>query len=222
MQILKLFFDHDLRLDDLAKRNANKTREEVEATLEDFMKPTPTYSKFYVSATDLEKERFGINVLEQYGRLAGYLGQRLKAAEYRTSRTTAPTLPEILEAADIGEAVLITRAPDQARDIKLEGINLEDDSNVGHHKEELREILLAGHRVLYKERAHDGFDLHLFSRENIYSELFPAFKKVLDEDTRFFSINSKRMRSEKHFYFETWTLDRPPHGAEEVFPETEL
>lgn len=222
MQILKLFFDHDLRLDNLAKRNANKTKEEVEATLEDFMKPTPTYSKFYVSATDLEKERFGINVLKQYGELAGNLGQRLGAAEYRTSRTSAPILPEILESAEIGEAVLITRAPDQDQNIDLESINLEDDSNVGHHKEELREILLAGHRVLYKEQAHDGFDLHLFSRENIYPELFPAFKKVLDEKTRFFSINSKRMRSEKHFYFETWTLDRPPHGAEEVFPETEL
>lgn len=222
MQILKLFFDHDLRLDNLAKRNANKTQEEVEATLEDFMKPTPTYSKFYVTATDLEKERFGINVLKQYRELADSLGKQLEAAEYRTSRTSAAGLPEILEAAGIGEAVLITRDPDQARKIELEPLNLDDNSNVGHHKEELREILLAGHRVLYKERAHDGFDLHLFSRENIYPELFPAFKEALDENTRFFSINSKRMRSEKHFYFETWTLDRPPHGAEEVFPETEL
>jgi len=35
-------------------------------------------------------------------------------------------------------------------------------------------------------------------------------------------MNGKRITSERKFYFETWTLDRPPHGVEEVFKETVL
>lgn len=235
MEILKLFFEHDMRLDTLARRNANRSPEEVESTLQDFMKPTPTYSKFYITATDLGKERFGINVLEEFGKLAEELDGALGAEAYRTCRFSAPALPEILEKAAIGEAILISPSgkdagegddgsgePGPVEDTELENLNLGADSNVGHHKEELREILLGGRMVLYKEQAHDGFDLHLFSKENIYPALFPAFKKMIGEGTRLFSINSKRMRSERHFYFETWTLDRPPHGAEEVLPETEI
>lgn len=237
MEILKLFFEHDMRLDTLARRNANRSPEEVESTLQDFMKPTPTYSKFYITATDLERERFGINVLEEYRRLAAEVDGALGAGEYRTFRFSAPALPKILEKAEIGEAILISPPAENAgkgdgngssgkapavEDDKLRSLNLEADSNVGHHKEELREILLGGRMVLYKEQAHDGFDLHLFSKKNIYPALFPAFKNMIGEGTRLFSINSKRMRSERHFYFETWTLDRPPHGAEEVMPETEI
>lgn len=231
MQILKLFFEHDLRLDTLAKRNANKSDEEVEATLQDFMKPTPTYSKFYLTATDLDGERFGINVLESYGNLLEGLDEAWAPASYRTHRAEADDLPEMVEGADTGEAILITPAGSsgdgrtgrkQVTGEHLSTINLEADSNVGHHKEELRKILLGGHRVLYKEQAHNGYDLHLFSRENLYGDLFPVCKRQIAGDVRLFSINSKRMRSERHFYFETWTLDRPPHGAEEVFPDTQI
>ena len=63
MDIFKLFFNHDQRLDKLAKRNANKTKDEVEATLSDFMNPEPTYSKFYITGTLLEEEQFGLNQL---------------------------------------------------------------------------------------------------------------------------------------------------------------
>ncbi|MDZ7771384.1 MAG: hypothetical protein U5K31_01360 [Balneolaceae bacterium] len=226
MQILKLFYNHDLRLDTLAKRNANKTEEEVEATLQDFMKPTPTYSKFYLTATDLEGERFGLNVLESLEDLLDGLDDALGAASYRTHRARADCLSDLLEQAETGEAILITplkAAPDrEIPDAQLSAVNLEADSNVGHHKEELRDMLLAGHRVLYKEQAHHGYDLHLFSSDNLYADLFPVFRSRISDSLRLFSINSKRMRSERHFYFETWSLDQPPHGAEEVFPDTQI
>jgi len=83
-------------------------------------------------------------------------------------------------------------------------------------------VLKTGTYVIYKEQAHHGYDLHLFSMENIYPALFDALKPLVDDQFRFFSINSKRMGSERHFYFETWTLENPPHGAEEVLPETVL
>ena len=93
---------------------------------------------------------------------------------------------------------------------------------MGHKKEELAHILKTGAYVLYKEQAHHGYDLHLFSMDNIYPTLFEQLKPVVSDEFRFFSINSKRMGSERHFYFETWTLDNPPHGAEEVLAETVL
>ncbi len=75
MDIFKLFFEHDLRLDKLAKRNANKTKEEIEAGLSDFMKPTPTYSKFYLTGTLLEEEQFGINILRKWKKIITVLDE---------------------------------------------------------------------------------------------------------------------------------------------------
>jgi hypothetical protein len=220
MDIFKLFFDHDLRLDRLAKRNANKTPDEVEASLEEFMKPVPTYSKFYLTGTQLDREKFGINVLEKYPQIIERLDLIFKNYTFLQAESTSESLNQALDRAETGDAILITRL---ARpEVNVSDLKVDEESNVGHFKEELSEILLQGHLVLYKEQAHDGFDLHLFSKENIYEQLFYAFKELLDDSFRFFSINNKRIRTERHFYFETWTLDRPPHGAEEVRSETTL
>jgi hypothetical protein len=103
-----------------------------------------------------------------------------------------------------------------------EKLVVDDESNVGHKKSELAEVLKSGDLVLYKEKAHQGFDLHLFSQKNIYPKLFYPLRNLVNDDFRFFSINGKRIRSERQFYFETWSLHKPPHGAEEVFAETEI
>lgn len=217
MDIFKLFFDHDLRLDKLAKRNANKTPEEVEATLADFMKPTPTYSKFYITGTRLEEERFGLNTLTKGEAVIQQTSDLFTHCEITTAKGTCDSLSVALAAAGVGEPLIIGG---ETAPVDIDRLRIDDESNVGHKKEELGEVLETGACVLYKEQAHHGFDLHLFSAENIYPSLFKAFQPFVDRHFRFFSINSKRMRSERHFYFETWTLDRPPHGAEEVFPET--
>lgn len=220
MDIFKLFFDHDLRLDQLARRNANKTKKEMEASLEDFMKPIPTYSKFYLSGTRLEKEAFGINVLDKFEPVLEQLGRVFSGYTFFLESGSFKSFRRAVDQADVGEAILITQSGQT--DINLTELRVDSESNVGHFKEVLSAVLLEGHMVLYKEQAHDGFDLHLFSKENIYKSLFYAFKELISDSFRFFSINSKRMGSERHFYFETWTLDRPPHGAEEVLPETVL
>lgn len=220
MDIFKLLFNHDQRLDKPAKRNANKTKEEVEATLQDFMTPTPTFSKFYLTGTVLDKEKFGLNQLNKFEQVSKKLDEIFSDFTILSPMGKHPQLSDAVESTKIGQAILISDK-DQS-DIDLDAIEVGSESNVGHLKDELREILLAEHQILYKEQAHDGFDLHLFSKENIYPDLFQPLKQLVDDSFRFFSINSKRMNSEKHFYFETWTLDRPPHGAEEVFPETVL
>lgn len=220
MDIFKLFFNHDQRLDTLAKRNANKTTEEVEAGLQDFMTPTPTFSKFYLTGTRLQDEEFGINRLKKYDQIARVLDKIFDKYTIYESARKYKKISNCIEKADVGKAILLSTEKDV--DADLESLEVGSESNVGHLKDELREVLLGGHKVLYKEQAHDGYDLHLFSKENVYPQLFYPLQELVDEHFRFFSINSKRMRSEKHFYFETWTLDRPPHGAEEVFKETVL
>jgi hypothetical protein len=84
----------------------------------------------------------------------------------------------------------------------------------------LRDVLEKGWIVAYKREAKNGFDLLLFSKGNIYPKFFYPLQKLLPEAFRFFSINGKRLSSEQKFFFETWTLHKPPHGFEEVFPES--
>lgn len=220
MDIFKLFFNNDQRLDELAKRNANKTKEEVEATLSDFMTPTPTFSKFYITGTRLYEEKFGLNQLEKYELILEKLNKVFTNQHISNADSVFTNLSGAIEKTGIGQAIIISE--DETQNFNHKELQVDNESNVGHLKDELREILLEGYQVLYKEQAHHGFDLHLFSEENIYSELFYPIKELVDDSFRFFSINSKRMGSEKHFYFETWTLDKPPHGAEEVMPETVL
>lgn len=220
MDIFKLFFEHDLRLDKLAKRNANKTEEEVEASLADFMKPTPTYSKFYLTGTRLKEEIFGLDTLDRWDDIRKNLETVFQDVQIQTVNGLLSSLTEAINNTEIGKAIIISTEIDS--DLPIRSLSVDRESNVGHFKEELSEVLEDGHRVLYKEQAHDGFDLHLFSKENIYEQLFHAFKPLVRPDFRFFSINSRRMRSERHFYFETWTLNKPPHGAEEVLPQTVL
>lgn len=219
MDIFKLFFNHDQRLDKLAKRNANKTQSEVEATLSDFMKPALTYSKFYITGTRLEKEQFGLNTLAKKDEVLNQLDEVFENCSICSASRNYDSLQEALPTIDIGQAMVLSES---AGNYNFEELKIDQESNVGHKKEELSRILKTGAYVLYKEHAHHGFDLHLFSLKNIYSNLFHALQPLVDYDFRFFSINSKRMRSERHFYFETWTLDKPPHGAEEVSPETVL
>lgn len=220
MDIFKLFFEHDLRLDKLAKRNANKTEKEIEATLSDFMKPTPTYSKFYLTGTRLEEEKFGLNILQKGAEIIMGLDRVFQDKLVISEAGPHSSIEKAVEDAAIGDALLISENIDT--DIDLTKLQVDRESNVGHFKEDLSNVLLEGYLVLYKEQAHDGFDLHLFSKENMYEKFFHAFKPLVGPEFRFFSINNRRMRSERHFYFETWTLDRPPHGAEEVLPQTVL
>ncbi|WP_205720226.1 hypothetical protein [Fodinibius halophilus] len=220
MDIFKLFFNHDQRLDKLAKRNANKTKEEIEASLADFMSPDPTYSKFYITGTRLENEQFGLNTLSKYEAVVQQLNRTFTDRTIHTALGRFDSLPKAINNIDIGQIVILSSEAES--EYNFDVLEIDEDSNVGHKKEALSEVLKEGDYVLYKEQAHHGFDLHLFSMENIYPILFEHLQPLVDNDFRFFSINSKRMGSERHFYFETWTLDHPPHGAEEVFAKTKI
>lgn len=219
MDIFKLIYEHDLRLDALKARHLDRSEQDTSSSLEDFLKPDPTYSKFYITGTQLSGNQFGLNCLEKYEKIA----DALEISFYGKSlflNGASVTLRQFLDDADIGNPMIISGLNECKWD--TEKLTINDGNNVGHIKEQVAEVLAGDDYVLYKEKAHQGFDLHLFSKKNIYKTLFYPLQKLVADDFRFFSINGKRIRSERKFYFETWTLQSPPHGAEEVFKETVL
>lgn len=217
--IFKLIFEHDLRLDQLKERKLDRSTQETSGSIEDFLKPDPTYSKFYISGTVLPDQEFGINRILKYDEFLNQFESALSqySCFYGSEKIT---LSKAIEKAEIGEAIILSKKAQNNWDV--EELRVDKDSNVGHKKDYLAEVLQSDDLVLYKEHAHHGFDFHLFSKHNIYNLLFEPFKKLLSEEFRFFSINGKRIRSERKFYFETWSLNKPPHGAEEVFESTVL
>jgi hypothetical protein len=219
MDIFKLFFEHDLRLDLLKGRQLDRESQETTGSIEDFLRPDPTYSKFYITGTVLPDQRFGINQLAEYPSFLNLFESALH--RYQSFyRGEAIPLKDAIEQVPIGDAIILSEKSNHPWDTGK--LNVDTDSNVGHKKEYLAEVLNGGDLVLFKEHAHQGFDLHLFSKNNIYPLFFEPFKTLISEEFRFFSINGKRIRSERKFYFETWTIDRLPHGAEEVFKSTVL
>lgn len=218
MDIFKLIYEHDMRLDALRERHLDREEQET-SSLEDFLKPDPTYSKFYITGTDLAKKKFGLNSLQNYLKVVNAVGESFGSKNLFLNQDSV-SFDQFLTRAAIGRPLIITDQPENQWD--TDKLKVHEGNNVGHIKSEIAEVLKSDDYLLYKEKAHHGFDLHLFSKKNIYETLFYPLQKLVGEHFRFFSINGKRIRSERKFYFETWTLHRPPHGAEEVFKETVL
>jgi len=218
MDIFKLIFEHDLRLDNLRERHTDRQSQDLTLSIEEFMKPDPTYSKFYITGTRIDRNEFGLNRLNSFHSVLEKLQVGLSDYRFFSEKGEHPDLIQLVMELDLWQAALLAKQEKPAGD--FEALHISSDSNVGHKKEPLSNALLAGDLVLYKEQAQSGYDLHLFSRENIYRKFFFPLKELVSDQFRFFSINGKRIQSERKFYFETWSLERPPHGIEEVFEET--
>ena len=219
MDIFKLIFEHDLRLDQLKERHTDRKTQDVSSSLEDFLKPDRTYSKFYFTGTRLDEKRFGLNTLSAYDQIIDHLSSTF--ADYRIFTGNGyKNLASAIRNGAIGAPIVFSK--DNLITWDLTELTINSTNNAGHKKEAIADLLKTDDLLLYKEPAHNGFDLHLFSKNNIYRDIFYPLKTLVGDHFRFFSINGKRIRSERKFYFETWTLDKPPHGAEEVFKQTQL
>jgi len=216
-QLFKLIFLHDQRLDELAERGAGI---QDNVTLEDFMRPDPTYSKLYFTGTDMSSERFGLSILNSYENIVSVLENGLQPCHFFTASRKFDSLSAAISSLEIGDVIVAGNDESVIGEIPM--IQLDENSNVGHIKSELKAMLQKNYVIIFKEKSHDGFDLHMFSKKNIYTNFFYELQKLVPDHMRFFSINGKRVRSERFFYFETWTLNQPPHGFEEVFPESVL
>lgn len=219
MDIFKLIYEHDLRLDTLKSRHTDRSTQDTSMTIEDFMKPDPTYSKFYFTGTRLTEEQFGLNKLDRFDEVIASLNSALSSYRCFTVDGKKP-LTKAIDDVPIGEAMVLTK--ENSHSWNLKELSIDTNSNVGHKKESIANLLETDDLLLYKEQAKSGFDLHLFSKKNLYPKMFYPLQEMVDDTFRFFSMNGKRVTSERKFYFETWTLQRPPHGTEEVFKETVL
>ena len=214
--IFKLIFHHDQRLSKLDDQDSPVNPKKMESSLEDFMKPDPTFSSFFFSGTDLDEERFGLNVLNAFDEVINALQMAFPNIQIVTQTNKYLSIKDAVEAIDLNEALVLSN--EDKIDLDISDLNTKSNS----HKKTLKKALETGHMILYKVPARNGFDLLMYSQKNVYRELFFPLQKLVPDHFRFFSINGKKFNTERHFFFETWTLDRPPHGFEEVHPETVL
>ena len=200
--IFKLIFHHDQRMEQLApstKVDANP--------LAMFTAPDPTFSTLYFSGTIIDESKFGLNNLSRYNDIISILNNAFDLPSFKKEKES---FIEIINQLEINGTILI--------DPKRKEIKKSDYSDGSN----LREAIEDDGIVLFKRENQDGFDIQLFSKENIYLLFFYHLQAMLGEKFRFFSINGKRVHNEQMFYFETHRLSNPPHGFEEVFPESVL
>lgn len=213
MTLFKLVFEHDMVLNPV--ESAEKRG--APSSLEDFLKPIQTYSMFYFSATDMQHMHFGLNAVAEGNKLIGSLETGLGASGFLLSNgARVETLTDALAQTNQGGAIVVIKNETVVEPFK----DMEEGESFRDRIPELRQLLDKGHLLILKIPAHHGFDIQLYSRENIYRSFFYQFKPMISNEFRFFSINGKKMKSERFLYFETWSLQRPPHGFEEVFEDT--
>ncbi len=218
--LFKLIFEHDLRLETLAENHDPRNETKRPSTLEEFLKPVQTYSNFYFSATDLEQNHFGFNVIPESDAILKKLEKSLKVESATNGTDSVSNISEFQFKP--GQTWVIKPTGQQKTEIVVDQDLFDSEKHIREKIHVMRAPLDAGLYILFVEKAHHGYDLYLFSKENIYERFFEAYQPMVSTDFRFFSINGKRAKSERLFYFETWTLNRPPHGFEEVFTETRL
>lgn len=217
MDIFKLFFNHDLRLDQFAE----ESEADKESTLEDFMTPTPTFSRFYFAGSTIENEQYGLSTLNHFEEVLGQLDDALSTFTLDTKQDTNLDVRDTIPSLPFDHPLV--GMPDKETEQEIDMDQLEkNESGIRDIRGPIKQALQAGAVLVYKEHAPDGYDIQLFSMKNIYESLFHACKPLIKDSFRFFSINSKRINSKRKFYFEAVDLSRPPHGVEEVHADTVL
>lgn len=220
MDIFKLIFEHDLLLERLSENNDPKGKKAHPSSLEDFMRPVQTYSRFYLSGTLMEGPDFGISCLEHYNEVMTALDKALESYSFTTSEDKLfLTFSAAVNDSEIGDVVVCHKNNYQSGS-GLKDIAIGEEAGVRERMNAIIELLNDNYVVVFKEKSKDGFDLHFFSKENLYEKLFYPLRSLISDDFRLFSINGKRAKNERVFYFETYRLEDPPHGFMEVSPET--
>jgi hypothetical protein len=221
MYILKLIFEHDIPLDRLEHSPDERRVATKDMTLEDFMRPMPIFSHFYVSSTNIGsiEAEFGLSMHPQVSTILDAISRHIGRPIWISSLAETGSLKDAVNLMRVGEAII---APLGVGASDIHSIPPSNNSGEPEVVSALHDLIKENTIVLFKEKAHHGWDLHIYTLDNIYPALFFALQPFIGGDTRLFSMNGKRIRSERLFYFETWTLDNPPHGAEEVFLDTSI
>src|SRR5690625_5260599 len=106
--IFKLVFEHDLRLDDLRERNRREDGEAKCPSLAECLKMNDTYSKFYLTRTELKNEKFGLNRLINFPVVRRAL-QQLVGEKNLILNGTLHELDYFLDHSEIGVPAVISK-----------------------------------------------------------------------------------------------------------------
>ncbi|MBK98453.1 MAG: hypothetical protein CL672_06640 [Balneola sp.] len=231
-QLLKLVFFHDQRMEELTSSNTSKVNDDI---LSFFTKPDPTYSRLFFMGSDLANNRYGINFLDSFPSVVSIIERlytippTLQWSDGQGIRNWIDDAPVdaylrlVLKSIDriqsSGTETVIsvkTNKPDIAKSSQENAWGYEIEPTVLHR------LLMKGEFILVKRAAFDGYDIDLFSKQNSYIDFFYPLQSLLPGAFRFFSINGKRIHNKEALFFEQTRLHKPPHGFEEVHPESVL
>jgi len=232
--LLKLVFFHDQRMEELSSSKAVSNQTEL-YPLALFTQPDPTYSRLLFMGTELADKRFGLNCLEHNHELVAIFN-RLYSPVIASESSDAMSLGDWIDNAQVN-AFIIVQSNDEAKEAEVDVTSkvLENGglfSEATEHSisswgyeispDQIHTILMQGYQVITKIPAANGYDLELYSRTNPYISFFYPIQSLLPDAFRFFSINGKRVHTSEALYFEFSRLHNPPHGYEEVYPESVL
>jgi len=216
MDIFKLIFHHDLLVEQLDGNDQNRTTAKASLSLEDFMKPMPQYSRFYLSGTELNHQKFGLSALEAFEEIKDALETVFKAYSVGLNgKISTNSLFDTIELIPMNSGFSLSKNNSITYSIDLSG-----KEYIREYGSDLRKIIESGDVAMFKIESNEGYDLQIYAMNNLYPELFYSLKPLVNSNFRLFSINGKKLTSDRLFYFETYSLAKPPHGVEEVFENT--
>lgn len=222
MDIFKISFHHDLLISELEKNNAPDAAADTDP-LAIFTKPEPTYSRIWFSGTQIHGDRaqLGMQILANYPSLRDTIADALADLHLIQPQggKNVASIGEFIDQAKLNESLLLANQSFDYPPLPPTGI----DFGLSNYKGLLADCMKVGFVVLTKAPSKNGFDLLLHAHTNLYTRFFEPLKALLpNDDLRIFSINLKRMDSEKKLFFELHNVNKAPHGAEEIHPESVL
>ena len=233
-KLLKLVFFHDQRIEELASSSSNSSKIDSDV-LSLFTKPDPTYSRLFFMGSDLTSNRYGINLLDAYPTIVTII-EKLYTLPLQLEWSNKQGISDWMQDAPMDAYLrLVRKSKDRitsptnvldtslTKDIPATGNkNLEQVWGYEVEASVIHRLLMKDEVILVKRAAMDGYDIDLFSKRNPYIDFFYPLQSLLPDAFRFFSINGKRVHSKEALYFEQTRLYKPPHGFEEVHPESVL
>ena len=180
------------------------------------MKPMPQYSRFYLSGTELNHQKFGLSALEAFEEIKDALETVFKAYSVGLNgKISTNSLFDTIELIPMNSGFSLSKNNSITYSIDLSG-----KEYIREYGSDLRKIIESGDVAMFKIESNEGYDLQIYAMNNLYPELFYSLKPLVNSNFRLFSINGKKLTSDRLFYFETYSLAKPPHGVEEVFENT--
>jgi hypothetical protein len=190
MSLIKLLFHHDLPLETTDFNAGNDL-------LALFAKPQRTYSKLWLSVSDIQKQTFALSSFESANIILEHVAIPLQTTE------------EVLSAV-LTEPVLVKLDGSKEPEIERFSTTLPDSDCLKNQPEQAL--------VLKREPGKGGFDLCILSLSNRHAPVFNALVTLLSSGFNMLSINGKRVHRKEMLY----EVDKPgaklPHGFEVVQP----